>query len=87
MLPVIIRQVFKTKMRTSRSLLIKYMKIIDYIYDVFHQNKEQCLKRLDDIQREITDLFQRGSMDEGQKGSMLREHCIMDFPTVLSLAF
>lgn len=55
------------RVRPTRVLgihLIKYMKIIDYAYLTFNKNKDQCLKRLDEIHKEVADLFNKGALDK-----------------------
>lgn len=61
----IIRSTLRFRSRQLRRIhLMTYMKIIDYAFHTLHQNKEQCLKRLDEVQREITELFRKGELDE-----------------------
>jgi hypothetical protein len=60
----VIYLVIKVSITKRKLYWINYMKIIDYVYSTFHQNNDQCLKRLDEIQKEITELFKKGELDE-----------------------
>jgi hypothetical protein len=62
-----------TRRRTGRlSYLTKYSKVIDSIYETLRQDKDECLRQLSEIQKEITQLFIRGKINE-MKYTILNE--------------
>jgi hypothetical protein len=46
------------------SYITKYIKIIDSTYNTFKENKQECLKQLNELQNEINHLFIKGTINE-----------------------
>jgi hypothetical protein len=58
--------VYTITSRLSQRLIAitKYTKIIDSIYNTLYQNKQECLKRLDEFHAEITQEFKKGNIND-----------------------
>jgi hypothetical protein len=59
-------RLFRMRYKKQIRYLTEYMKIIDCTFNILNYDKERCLSRLYDIQKEFTDIFKAGKLPEWQ---------------------